>query len=120
MLREFENVRQDPQSYRRLFLSEKYELYVWYEDNSLKLISGFQIVYFEADDQKAFTWRTDKGSNLMTVDGWDSHRFNKTPILVADGTANFPFLLSEMERELAGVEAEISHLVKRVLGKQIL
>ena len=119
MLKEFETLRQEPRSYRRLFLSQGYELYVWYQDDSRKELTGFQIVYFEGDDQKAFTWQPSVGAYSMTVDGWDSNRFNKTPILVEDGTANFPFLLSEMERELEGVEGEISRLVKMVLRKEI-
>ena len=119
MLREFEKVRQDSRGHRRLFISEKYELYLWYTDSSRQSLTGFQLVYFENDEQKAYTWRKDSGSNLTKVDGWDSNRFNRTPILVADGQADFRFLQGEMERELAELEPKVRELVRTELGNEI-
>ena len=70
MLKEYQNVRQDPASgHRRLFIDEKYELYVWYTDNSCTTNTGFQLVYFDGDDQKAYTWFKGVGSKMATVDG---------------------------------------------------
>ena len=84
MLREFPSVRQEPSGHRRLFCDENHDLYAWYDVPDGRLL-GFQLTYFEGDDMKAFTWTQDNGYAHNLVDGWDSHRFNITPLLVADG-----------------------------------
>lgn len=118
MLQEFLSVRQEASGHRRLFQNELYSLYVWYVDKKSLVVEGFQLTYMEDSDMKAYTWLKKAGSSHMTVDGWDSHRFNKTPILIADGKPNLSFLLSEMQRELAGVESPVRDLVLGVLEAQ--
>ncbi|MBN2533034.1 MAG: hypothetical protein JXB88_09085 [Spirochaetales bacterium] len=81
MLKEFINVRQEKNGYRRLFTDEDIDLYIWYDD-SKENIRGFQLVYGKRhDDMKAFTWERDKGTSHTKVDdeGW----YNPSPILAA-------------------------------------
>ena len=120
MLQEFPRVRQEAAGYRRLFQNARYSLYVWYESKSSLAVEGFQLTYMEDDDMKAYTWLKQSGSSHMAVDGWDSHRFNKTPVLIADGKPNLAFLLSEMRQELAALESSIRDLVIGVLEAEAL
>jgi hypothetical protein len=110
MLTEFKRLRQDRTGYRRLFENEGYNLYVWY-DRKGGAITGFQLVYFLGDEQKALTWTSDGGYSHNTVDGWDSVRFNKTPLLVMDGDFARYRILGELESDLLAMEPAIGRLV---------
>jgi len=115
MLQEFVRVRQEPPAYRRLFSSNGYDLYIWY-DETRTVITGFQILYLEGNEQKVFTWDSKKGYDHMGVDDWDSSRFNKTPLLVADGIPNYASLYENMKRELVSLDDGIRTLVLDVLA----
>jgi hypothetical protein len=117
MLKEFPRVRQEPGSYRRLFCDDRHDLYVWY-DETCTHIAGFQIIYFEGDAQKVYTWREGNGSDHMGVDDWDSNRFNRTPLLVTDGKPNYDALFYDMQKELTAVDADIRNLVLDALGSE--
>lgn len=110
MLKEFSKVRQEPSSYRRLFCDENYDLYVWYDSPDGRLL-GFQLVYFDDGCQKALTWTESEGYRHNAVDGWDSSRFNKTPLLVPDGTFSPPTMLHRLTPLLEEVDTEIRLLV---------
>jgi len=115
MLQEFVRVRQEPPAYRRLFSSNGFDLYIWY-DETRTVITGFQILYLEENGQKVFTWDSKKGYDHMGVDDWDSSRFNKTPLLVADGIPNYGSLYENMKRELTAFDDGIRVLVLDVLA----
>jgi hypothetical protein len=110
MLTEFKRLRQDKGGYRRLFENEDINLYIWYEQKGGP-ITGFQLVYFAGDDQKALTWTQTGGYSHNTVDGWDSARFNKTPMLVMDGAFARTRLLDELGPDLRSLEPAIGALV---------
>lgn len=117
MLKEFPRVRQEPGSFRRLFCDDRHDLYVWYDETRAH-VTGFQIIYFEGDAQKVYTWREGKGSDHMGIDDWDSSRFNRTPLLVTDGIPNYDALLADMQKELAEIDANIRNLVLGALGSE--
>ena len=110
MLEEYVQVRQEKGGWRRLFCGEKYNLYVWYTQDRQRIV-GFQLVYAVALEQKAFTWTETEGYLHATVDGWDSSRFNKTPLLVSDGIADTARLVRELRAEGAHIPFEIMDLV---------
>lgn len=88
MLTEFTAVRQIPQDgFRRWFTDEEFDLYVWYTDSTKQEIVGFQLCYNKDGEQKALTWRRNRGYLHNAIDDGESSPFkNRTPILVADGT----------------------------------
>lgn len=110
MLREFSKVRQEQQGFRRLFCDSDFDLYLWYEAKGAAL-RGFQLVYFEGDAQKALTWTESEGYRHNEVDGWDSGRFNKTPLLVPDGAFSPQALLARLEPLMGEVDAGVRELV---------
>jgi hypothetical protein len=110
MFKEFPRLRQDRHGFRRLFERDGVDLYVWYEHKGGS-ITGFQLVYFLGDDQKALTWTRSGGYSHNTVDGWDSARFNKTPLLVMDGAFARDRILGELEADLLALEPAVGQLV---------
>jgi hypothetical protein len=98
MLEEFTSVRQEEGGWRRLFCSDDYYLYVWYTEDRSKVV-GFQLVYSFGTEQKALTWTEDDGYHHSGVDGWDSVRFNRTPLLVSDGLADTARLSGVLRKE---------------------
>lgn len=110
MLKEFHRLRQDRSGFRRLFEKEGFDLYVWYDRQGGR-ITGFQLVYFAGSDQKAFTWTDAGGYSHNTVDGWDSTRFNKTPLLVMDGAFARDHILAAIEDDLHSIEPAVGQLV---------
>jgi len=87
MLAEFQKVRQIPRDgFRRWFSDAELDLIVWYEDESLAEILGFQLCYDKGSSQRAITWLRGRGfSHDRIDDGEVSPLRNRTPILVADG-----------------------------------
>jgi hypothetical protein len=112
MLAEYTKVRQEKGGFRRLFCGEKHDLYVWYTHDRSKII-GFQLVYSIGTEQRALTWTEAEGYLHSAVDGWDSTRFNKTPLLVSDGVADTAALVRELRAEGAEVPYSIMDLVIR-------
>jgi hypothetical protein len=116
MLEEFTKVRQEKGGWRRLFCGEKHDLYVWYTQDRSTII-GFQLVYSLGTEQKALTWTEAEGYLHSGIDGWDSSRFNKTPLLVSDGVADTAALIRELRAEGAEVPFSILDLViKKIEG----
>lgn len=110
MLREFPNVRQEPEGHRRLFCDQEFDLYAWYDCPEGHLF-GFQLVYFEEQTQKAFTWTETEGYRHNAVDGWDSGRFNQTPLLVPDGAFSPQPLMRRLQPLLGEVDPAVRQLV---------
>lgn len=110
MLREFEKARQEREGYRRLFVDEEFSLYVWYRGQGGELL-GFQLTYFAGEEQKALTWREGLGYSHDGVDGWDSSRFNKTPLLVADGSFDRDGVARRFRAAAGELDREIRQLV---------
>jgi len=68
MLKEYGNIRQEKNTFRRYFTDEEIDLYIWYK-NDKKTVIGFQIIYnlkWE-DNMKAFTWDIFKGTSHTKV-----------------------------------------------------
>lgn len=114
-LQEFPRLRQESTGHRRLFCDEDFDLYVWYDAPGGQLF-GFQLVYGDGDGKNALTWTVAEGLSHHGVDGWDSRRFNETPVLVATEPPDLAALRTRLEPRLAEVDPEIRSLVLKTLG----
>ena len=109
VLKEFINIRQEKNGYRRLFSDEDIDLYLWYDDSKSKIL-GFQLVYGKKqDNMRAFTWESDKGICHTRVDdeGW----YNPTPILVRDGIFKKTKITKQFKEKCENLDNEIINLV---------
>lgn len=101
MFKELRHVRQEPGEHRRLFERDDCDLWLWYGTDGV--LTGFQLVYAVGEERKALTWSSAEGYSHTTVDGWDSRRSNRTPLLVADGTFPRNQLLELLGPDLAAL-----------------
>ncbi len=112
--RENKQVRQEPGSMRRWFEAPDIELVVWYDRAAIQ--TGFQLIYWLPDGERALTWRKGSGFNHFRVDAGDDSPFkNLSPILHADGAVPWPHL-EELFRQRAGsLEADLrDHILSRL------
>jgi hypothetical protein len=109
-MQEFKSVRQDEHGFKRLFLDDTFDLYVWY-DNKGGEITGFQLVYDKVIAPRAITWIKGKGFRHNRINGYDSSYFNQTPILAKDGVFEIQAISSAFQRHCIGVDEDISKLV---------
>ncbi len=86
MLKEYKEVRQHEEGFRRYFFDEYFDLYFWYDRRGGNP-RGFQLVYDKYDDPHSLTWTREEGFRHNRVDeGEDKPGSMKmTPILVPDG-----------------------------------
>jgi hypothetical protein len=110
MLAEFKKVRQDINSFRRLFTDRNFDLYIWYRCVDSTEIIGFQLVYNSGMEQKALTWQKDSGFCHLRIDEGD-RGFNKTPILVKDGAFEYPDVRDRLLASIRNVDTEIRDFV---------
>ncbi len=90
MLKEFPNLRQHDEGYRRLFFDGYFDLYIWYEREGGPL-TGFQLVYDKRGYQRSFTWTEAEGFSHNKIDeGERTGEVKMTPILVPDGSFDAP------------------------------
>ena len=99
LLREFKNVRQEPGSRRRWFDATDLELIVWYDSAGTQ--TGFQLIYWLPDGERALTWRNSAGFKNCRVDTGDASPLkNMSPVLQADGVVPWSYL-EELFRQRA-------------------
>ena len=114
MLKEFKAVRQIPKDgFRRWFTDQDFDLFVWYEDESMAKVVGFQLCYNKRGTQKALTWYRDRGFLHTAIDdGEGSPLKNRTPILVADGSFPRDRVASQFRESARNLEKELFDLVE--------
>lgn len=115
-MEEFKNVRQDQSGFKRMFHDDTFDLFVWYDHEGGNIV-GFQLVYGKDDLPRALTWLKDKGFRHNEVDGYDSHNFNETPILVADGTFKTQAVNDLFLAHSDGIDEAISTFVYSTIRK---
>lgn len=113
MLREFSNLRQEHQGFRRLFTDDKYQLYLWYSDREREILMGFQLIYQYQGQQKALTWNESGGYQHSGVDEGESW-MNPAPLLVEDGFFQYAAVKDDL---IACLESAMDPDVKLVLQK---
>ena len=117
-LREFENVRQEPGSYRRLFASAYFDLYLWYDRQGGR-VTGFQLCYDKDHVYRVLTWTEQEGYRHNRVDDGDvsSGGPKRTPILIPDGTFDAPTITELFLAAARGLDAAIVDLVRVKLAE---
>ncbi|MCX7023706.1 MAG: hypothetical protein NT080_03705 [Spirochaetes bacterium] len=116
MIKEFRNVRQNPDGFRRLYLDEYFDLYIWYDREEGDVV-GFQLVYDKPGEPRSLTWTIDRGYSHNKIDeGEDSCLSNLTPILVPDGAFDGGSVKDRFERESAYLDETLRRLVLDHIG----
>lgn len=113
MLREMFRMSQEKVGFRRLFWDEYFDLFLWYRDQSQREIIGFQLCYDKRCNERALTWRVDKGFNHQRVDdGEEAGNYPRTPVLTAGGefdasiVARFADACDDLEPVIASLVLE--------------
>ena len=116
MLKEFPNLRQYEDGFRRLFLDEFFELYLWYEAKDGEL-TGFQLNYSVRDDPHALTCSIDCSCTHARIDeGEDAPgSYKSTPILVGDGNFDKDTVLERFRTASHALEPKIRNLVLKAV-----
>ena len=113
MLKEYINVRQFPEGYRRLFQDDYFDLFIWYDHQDGEII-GFQLVYNKYNNPHSLTWSKDLGySHNKIDDGEDSCLFNNTPILVNNGLFKDLSVRDKFEKTSINLEKSLRDFIKR-------
>jgi hypothetical protein len=120
MLRELDNVRQDPGARRRRwFTGDEVELVVWVEPEGS--VSSFHLYLTTASEQRVVVWRRESGGlAYFEVDDGEGRAFSHkaTPILrpsAFDGPEEFS---AAFERECGELDPELADVVRRALADQ--
>src|SRR5262245_665816 len=112
MLEELKNVSQSPRvkGHRRWFADNEMELIAWYSESGE--VSGFQLCYDIGRQERAFTWRRDKGLTHSSIDSGEASPFhNRSPMLVPNPNAPLERVIAEFRARSEKVDAEIIDLV---------
>ncbi len=111
VLREYQNVRQEPGRRRRWFEGEELELIVW--ETTAGGIEGFQLCYVARDGAgRALTWRAGEGFVHARVDEGDTSPFkNETPVLRPDGAVPWAELAALFRNAGAALDTPLRELV---------
>ncbi len=115
MLTEMNHVRQIKGDYfRRTFTHTTMDLVVWYRQD--KTIYGFQIAYDQGRQERALTWREDRGFHHARVDdGEDNPLSNRSPIPIEDADFNAARLLLAFDLVSQNLPRRERNLVQRKL-----
>ena len=116
-LREFKNVRQEPGCRRRWFEATDLELIVWYDSAGIR--TGFQLIYWLPDGERALTWRDSAGFKNCSVDTGDASPLkNLSPTLQADGAVPWSFLEELFRQRAESLESDLHEYVQtRLLAR---
>ena len=111
MLTEIKDVRQfEDDNLRRWFTDEFFDLIVWYDQQ--ERISGFQLCYDKAHNERALTWRLEDGySHTRIDDGEIPGQIKMTPILVPDGVFDKTDIAERFKEQGSQVDSGIVSLV---------
>ncbi len=119
MLREIENVRQEPKApgRRRWFEAGGFDLVVWYSSDGA--VVGFQLCYQTLHGEFALTWRDGVGFAHDAVDEGDTGPTkNLTPILMPKANAPWEMLARTFGERSAALEPALRSLVADKLAER--
>ena len=108
MLREYKAVKQNKdEPRRRWFNSEYFSLMIWYHEEPIDHIVGFELCYDIQWDNLALTWWEDSGTGTYRVDDGENNPglMKMSPLLIADEDDS-----SEFERVMERFRQESQEL----------
>lgn len=117
-LRELPDIRQIAgERKRRWFSSPELDLILWLGDDDAPV--GFQLCYDKHRDERALTWREDRGFDHAGVDDGEHTpaQHKSTPILVADGHFDRDRVKTRFLESSANVPQPIRAFVARILDR---
>ena len=114
MLAEIKNARQIPgEGYRRWFTDADMDLIIWYQDDSLAQISGFQLSYDKLKQEQAFTWTKQNGFQLNRIDNGEVQFGAKmSPVLVPASGLDAARVLALFQAKSIDLESGLIDLVQ--------
>jgi hypothetical protein len=120
MLKEFTNVTQPKDGYRRVFGDDFFDLYVWYPEKGGRII-GFELCYDRNGDPHSIIWKEGGGYLHSKIDDGEGRpgRSKKTPILVADGLFNNQEIAGKFRFHGRKIAKEITDLVYGKLSEYL-
>lgn len=117
MFIEFKKVRQENQGYRRLFTAPLCDLYLWYNSEADKTLTGFQLVYSLSEDQKALSWTQKGGFNHLGIDLDRRRQHPQTPILVEDGLFEYGSIKELIQRSYTqATDADLKFALEKIIN----
>ena len=120
MLRELRDVRQIPgESRRRWFVSDYFNLVVWYDDDDAR-VSGFHLHYDRGRDERVFVWDAEGHRGALrhceVDDGLQAGGMKMTPVFTRARAADPRAVAERFERESPEIERPLVELVLEKLG----
>ncbi|MBI9106168.1 MAG: hypothetical protein JEZ04_05435 [Spirochaetales bacterium] len=112
MLYEFRKVQQKEKGYRRLFLDEFFDLYVWYDKKGGDII-GFELCYNKDSDEHSIIWKQNKGYLHTEIDSGENNpgHSKQSPISLIDGYFDKKKVSKRFLESSLNLENEIVDLV---------
>ena len=117
MLGEIEGARQiEGEGFRRWFSDADFDLIVWYEDESCRNLTGFQLCYDKRSRERCITWKPGGSyQHHLVDDGEVPFSAKMTPVLVADGAFEQSRVLEQFTAAAEKVDPEIRDTVTAAL-----
>ena len=117
LLREFIDVSQQPECFRRLFTSDNLRLWLWYLEDKTTLV-GFQLLVGDSEHQKAFTWNTGGKLSCREVESDErNHGYAMTDVLGKDAGAIRPEQIRSFNECAKNLDQDLmSFIVKKMVN----
>lgn len=111
MLIEMKNPAQERIGFRRIFIDDYFDLYVWYEERNGPLI-GFQLCYDKKGAEHCITWKKGKGYLHNKIDdGEKPGNMKSSPILLKDGMFDNDDVLIRFDMASTDIDPDIRDIV---------
>ncbi|MDC7228249.1 MAG: hypothetical protein PQJ61_15920 [Spirochaetales bacterium] len=112
MLRELKNASQEKTGFRRIFIGDYFDLFVWYESRGGVLI-GFELSYNKGVDEHSIIWKQVSGWFHARVDSGEEHAgmMKQTPVLMSDGLFDSRPIAEKFRRMSTEISRDVADLV---------
>ncbi len=116
MLSELKNVNQEKVGYRRIFIGDYFDLFIWYDEVGGNM-TGFELCYNKDIDEHSIIWKKSQGYFHSKVDSGEGNpsRSKQTPILMADGEFNHHKIAEKFKLMSEKLDDDIKDLVYQKL-----
>ncbi len=111
MLQEVQNIKQIPNERKRRWFSDDYfDLIVWLENDDS--IYGFQLCYDKFTNERALSWKKDKGYlHELIDDGEIAGEIKKSPVMTPDGDFEKETITDRFKTASGDIDTEIADFV---------
>ncbi|MHC4874671.1 MAG: hypothetical protein ACYTFY_22705 [Planctomycetota bacterium] len=120
MLKEITKIRQEGSGFRRWFQDENLELVVWYADETLQELKGFEFCYDKVNIEHALRITSDGFVSHTKIDsGDDNPTANKSPIHIPDGIIDKERILFSFKDNAAHLDEDLKNYVLAGIEEQL-